>query len=345
LPLADKAQKIALIGSLGNTRERRNYVGNWSMDYKEEDIVTLSEGLKQLYPESEIIYETGCKPYGDCPDSMISQAVVAAQSADVVVLAIGEDGYMSGECASRTDISLPGNQEVLIDALAQTGKPVVAVVFAGRPMVLTPVLDQLDAVLYAWQPGTMGGLAIADLLSGTFNPSAKLTMTFPRHQGQIPIYYNQLPVGRPRLGPEDDRWGVSKWSDELNEPLFPFGFGLSYTQFEYSNLRLSKNAFSLQDSILISVDVENTGSIDGEEIVQLYVRDLVGSVVRPLKELKGFERVMIKKGIKRTLQFVLRATDLAFYNQDMELNTEVGELKIMVGGSSDDYLETSFEIF
>jgi beta-glucosidase len=345
LPLADKAQKIALIGSLGNARERRNYVGNWSMDYKEEDIVTLSEGLKQLYPKSEIIYETGCKPYGDCPDSMIYQAVVAAQSADIIILAIGEDGYMSGECASRTDITLPGNQEALIDALASTGKPLVAVVFAGRPMVLTPVLDQMDAVLYVWQPGTMGGLAIADLLSGSFNPSAKLTMTFPRNQGQIPIYYNELPVGRPRLGPEDDRWGISKWSDELNEPLFPFGFGLSYTQFEYSNLSLSEISISLNDSILVSVDIKNTGNFDGEEIVQLYVRDLVGSVVRPLKELKGFDRVLIKKGEKRTVQFVLRTTDLAFYNQDMELKTEVGEFIIMVGGSSDDYLEAGFEIY
>lgn len=345
LPIKDKVQKIALIGPLANTRERRNYIGNWSMDYKEEDIITLFDGLKKLYPQSEIIHETGCNPFGDCPKHMISKAVTASQSADIIILAIGEDGYMSGECASRADISLPGNQEDLIDALSKTGKPLVAVIFGGRPMVLTPVIDQLDAVLYAWQPGTLGGLAIADLLSGSFNPSAKLTMTFPRHQGQIPIYYNELPVGRPRLGPEDDRWGISKWSDELNEPLFPFGFGLSYTQFEYSNLSLSENFISLNDSILVSVDLKNTGNFDGEEIVQLYVRDLVGSVVRPLKELKGFDRVLIKKGEKRTVQFVLRATDLAFYNQDMELKTEVGEFIIMVGGSSDDYLEAGFEIY
>ncbi len=344
LPLSNNYKTIALIGSLADSRENNNMVGNWSCDSKRNDIVTLYDGLKEIFPGSHIVKSEGSKAYGICPENLISAAVSVAQQADLVILAIGEEGYSSGECASRVDISLPGNQEALIEAVAATGKPVVAVIFAGRPMVLTPVIDKLQAVLYVWQPGTMGGLAIADVLSGAYNPSGKLTMTFPRHQGQVPIYYNQLSVGRPRLGPEDKRWGVAKWSDELNEPLFPFGFGLSYTSFSYSNLKLSKNRINRTDSLLISVDVRNTGEKDGEEVVQLYTHDVLGSVVRPVKELKGFKKIMLRKGELKTVSFTIHPADLAFYTIDMSHKAESGDFKVFVGGCSDGGLEAVFAL-
>jgi beta-glucosidase len=342
LPLSLKYKKIALLGPIADSRENNNYIGTWSCDSHKEDVVTLYQGLKTVFSESQIIMSEGCKAYGDCPSGLISRAVEIARQSDVIVLAIGEDGYMSGECSSRVDISLPGDQEKLIEALAATGKPIVAVIFAGRPMVLTPVIEKLQAVLYAWQPGTMGGIAIADILSGTYNPSAKLTMSFPRHQGQIPIYYSQLPVGRPRLGPGDNRWGVSKWSDELNEPLFPFGFGLSYTTFDYSGLQLSRTKLHTSDSLIVNITIKNTGRFDGEEIVQLYVHDRLGSVVRPVKELKGFKKIWLKKGEEKEVSFILKPSDLKFYTLNMEYKTEPGKYTIMVGRNSEDFLETEF---
>jgi beta-glucosidase len=342
LPLSTKYKKIALLGPIADSRENNNYVGSWSCDSHKEDVVTLYQGLKTVFSESQIIMSEVCKAYGDCPSGLISRAVEIARHSDIIVLAIGEDGYMSGECSSRVDISLPGNQEELIDAIAATGKPIVAVIFAGRPLVLTPVIEKLQAVLYAWQPGTMAGLAIADILSGAYNPSAKLTMSFPRHQGQIPIYYSQLPVGRPRLGPGDKRWGVSKWSDELNEPLFPFGFGLSYTTFQYSGLKLSNTKMHSNDSLIVKITIKNTGQFDGEEIVQLYVHDRLGSVVRPVKELKGFKKIWLNKGESKEVSIILKPADLKFYTLNMEYNTEPGKYTIMVGRNSDDLLETEF---
>ncbi|MEP7231250.1 MAG: glycoside hydrolase family 3 N-terminal domain-containing protein [Ginsengibacter sp.] len=342
LPLSKNYKTIALIGSLADSRENNNMVGNWSCDTKRKDIVTLYDGLKEIFPATQIVKSEGSKAFGNCPDNMINTAVAVAEQADIVILAVGEEGYSSGECASRVDLSLPGDQEKLIEALAKTGKPIVAVIFAGRPLVLTPVIDKLQAILYVWQPGTMGGLAIADILSGAYNPSGKITMTFPRHQGQIPIYYNQLAVGRERLGPEDKRWGVSKWSDEINEPLFPFGYGLSYTSFAYSNLKLSKTAIDNMDSLIVNVDVKNTGDIDGEEVVQLYVHDLVGSVVRPLKELKGFRKIMLQKGESKTISFTIHPADLAFYTIDMSYKTEPGDFKVYVSSSSEGGLEAGF---
>jgi beta-glucosidase len=344
LPLSLNTKKIAVIGPQANSLENNNIVGNWSCDKRRQDIVTLYNGIKTIYPNSQIITEKGCLAYGNCPDDLIQRAVNAAKQADIVILAVGEDGYVSGECASRADISLPGNQEALIESVAKTGKPIVGVIFAGRPMVLTPVMDKLQAVLYVWQPGTMGGLAIADVISGAYNPSAKLTMTFPLQQGQIPIYYNELAVARPREGPNDTRWGISKWCDLVNEPLFPFGFGLSYTSFEYSNLKLSKTEIGSNDSLIVSVDIKNTGAFDGEEIAQLYIRDIIGSVVRPLKELKGFNKTMIMKGESKTISFTVKPSDLAFYTFDMSFKVEPGDFKIFVGGSSVGGLESAFKL-
>lgn len=344
LPLSKAIKKIAIIGPLADSGENNNVVGNWSMDAKQQDVVTLYDGMKEIFTNSQIIKAAGCMSYGNCSEEMISNAVAAAGQADIVILAIGEEGYSSGECASRVDISLPGDQERLIEAIAKTGKPIVAVIFAGRPLVLTPIIDKLHGILYAWQPGTMGGLAIADILSGAYNPSGKITMTFPRHQGQVPIYYNQLAVGRTRLGPEDKRWGVSKWSDELNEPLFPFGYGLSYTSFVYSNLKLSKTTINKKDSLIVNVDVKNTGDIDGEEVVQLYVHDVIGSVVRPLKDLKGFRKIMLQKGQSKTVSFTIHPADLAFYTLDMSYKTEPGDFKMYVGGCSDVGLEAAFAL-
>jgi beta-glucosidase len=264
---------------------------------------------------------------------------------------------MSGEAHSRASIDLPGQQTALIEAVAATGKPVIVVIMAGRPLTIEPILDHAHAVLYAWHPGTMGGPAIADLLFGLESPSGKLPVTFPRMVGQIPIHYAQKNTGRPatdescvhmnEVPPRAPQTSLGMTSFHLDagyKPLYPFGYGLSYGRFQYVKITTSHRSIPMGGSLDVSADLVNMGSYEGEEVVQLYVRDLVGSVTRPVKELKAFRRVRLKPGERRRISFHLSCDDLAFYNRDMQRVTEPGQFHVWIGGSSDAPLWSEFEI-
>jgi beta-glucosidase len=274
---------------------------------------------------------------------LIAEAVKVANQSDVIIAALGESAELSGESSSRTDLKIPEIQQELLDALLQTGKPVVLVLFNGRPLVLNNEKEKVPAILNVWFGGSETGNAIADVLFGDVNPSGKLTMTFPRNVGQIPIYYNHKNTGRP-LGNKDGKFEKfkSNYLDVRNEPLFPFGFGLSYTTFAYTNLKISKEKFTKNESITVSVDVTNTGNFDGKEVVQMYIRDLVGTVTRPVKELKGFEKVFIKKGETKTVSFTISEEDLKFYNSELDFVSEAGEFEIFVGTDSTTEMKLNF---
>jgi beta-glucosidase len=360
LPLK-KSGTIALIGPLAN--DKNNLLGVWAFSGDPQISIPVLEGLQNAAgSEAEIIYAKGANITDDpemaekanvfgvrieiderSPGEMIEEATAVAGKSDVVVAVVGEASDMSGEGSSRSDISLPESQKKLVRALAQIGKPLVLVIMSGRPLVLTEENDLATAILQVWHPGIEAGNAIADVLFGLYNPSAKLTLTFPRNVGQIPIYYSQKNTGRPATGEAFKKF-ESNYLDVPNSPLFPFGYGLSYTNFEYKNLALNKNTISGQEELGISVDVSNTGNYDGEEVVQLYVRDLVGSVTRPLKELKGFRKVFIGKGETKKVTFALRAEDLAFYRYDLSYGAEPGRFMVFVGGNSDTILAEEFRL-
>jgi beta-glucosidase len=280
-----------------------------------------------------------------------------ANKSDAVVVVVGEESFMSGEAHSRANINLPGNQEKLIDAVKATGKPLIVIVMAGRPLTIESVTEKVDALLYAWHPGTMGGPAIADLLFGIESPSGKLPVTFPRMVGQIPLYYSHKNTGRPATdetvvrmndvpvrAPQTSLGMTSFHLDAGFKPLFPFGFGLSYGEFQYAKITTSHSSIAIGKSIDIHADVLNTGEYAGEEVVQLYVRDLVGSVTRPVRELKGFQRAHLKPGEHQRICFTLHTSDLAFFNRNNELVTEPGKFHVWIGGSSDAHLWAEFEV-
>lgn len=344
LPLKNDLKTVALIGPMANDCEHDNYMGTWSAYGDKNDVVTIYDALKDRFGDDmEILTSEGCQPYGVTDDTMIQNAVEIAKQSDVVILAIGENGDMSGEAKSRTDITLPGDQEKLVNAILETGKPVVAVIFSGRPLVLTELAETIPAMLAVWQPGTMGGPAIVDVLFGECNPSGKLTMTFPRTLGQVPLYYNALNTGRPRHDDDDSRY-ISRYIDESNHPLYPFGYGLSYTTFEYSDITLNETQMKMDGTITVSVDVTNTGDVAGKEVVQLYIRDLVASVSRPVKELKAFEKIALESGETKTVTFELCAEDLKFHNADLEYVAEPGTFKVFVGTNSAEVKEAEFEL-
>ena len=334
LPLK-KGRKIALIGPLAANKSE--LVGSWSGAGNVDDCVSVLEGFG---PEQTpgTFYAKGCEMDGS-DKSGFAEAIRAAEQSDVVVVVVGEKAMMSGEATSRTDISLPGVQEDLILELCKTGKPVVVVLMNGRPIAIPRIAENATAILETWWLGTEAGNAIADVLFGRYNPSGKLPMTFPRSVGQVPIFYNEKSTGRP-FDP-NSKWS-SKYIDEANSPQWPFGFGLSYTTFEYKGLSATPETVVMRDApntqqakIRVSVQVKNTGSLAGEEVVQLYVRDLVGSVTRPVKELKGFQKIMLQPGETRELKFTLSEKELGFYRRDMTFGTEPGEYEIMVGGNSE----------
>jgi beta-glucosidase len=286
-----------------------------------------------------------------------SEALETAKNSDLVILFLGEESILSGEAHCRTNIKLPGNQEDLIKEISKLGKPIVLVILAGRPLALENILDDVDAILYCFHPGSMAGPAISDLLFGIESPSGKLPVTFPRVTGQIPIYYSHRNTGKPAtpesfihiddINPKAPQLSVGNTSFHLDTyftPLFPFGYGKSYTSFEYSNLKISAKEIKIDDEIEISADLSNTGNYTAEEVVQLYIRDLVGSVTRPVKELKGFKRIKLNPGEKKTVVFKLHTDELAFYNRKMKLVTEPGKFNVWIGGSSDTGLSTEFEI-
>lgn len=263
----------------------------------------------------------------------------------MIVAALGESAEFSGESSSRTNIEIPKVQKDLLKALLKTGKPVVLVLFTGRPLVLTEEDKTVAAILNVWFPGSEAGLAISDVLFGDVNPSGKLTATFPRSLGQVPIFYNYKNTGRP-LGNKEGKFEkfTSNYIDERNEPLYPFGYGLSYTTFSYDNLKLSADKMTITDSIFVTVDVINDGKYDGKEIVQLYIRDLVGSVTRPVKELKGFQKTTIKKGESKSIKFTITIEDLKFYNSDVNFVAEPGKFEVFAGTNSDTKFKTTFTL-
>jgi beta-glucosidase len=305
----------------------------------------VKEGVTNyLKNVSNVTFDQGVEIKSTKRDLM-QKALENAKNADVIVAIMGERENMTGEAASQTNIDLPGLQKEFLAELKKLGKPIVLVLLNGRPLTLTWEDENMDAILEAWWPGTRGGDAIAQTLFGANNPNGKLPMTFPRNVGQLPLYYNHKNTGRPYLGPTDpEQKYKSQYTDVSNAPLYPFGFGLSYTTFEYSNLKISSDKINFGEKLKVSVDVKNTGNYDGQEVVQLYVRDLVGSVTRPVKELKGFEKIALKKGESKTVSFEISSEDLKFYNIDMKNVAEAGSFEVFVGGNSDTDRKASFEL-
>ncbi|OWP62053.1 beta-glucosidase [Hymenobacter amundsenii] len=360
LPLK-KTGTIALIGPLA-TRQR-DMIGSWSGAGDWKQAVSLEQGIKNAVGNSvKIVTAQGANFTDDAQmiarlnehggelnvdprsaEEMIREAVQVAQSADVIVAAVGESQGMTGEAASRADIGLPGRQLELLKALKATGKPLVLVLMNGRPLTLPWEDQNADAILETWFAGSQAGNAIADVLFGSYNPSGKLTATFPQSVGQIPLYYNHKMTGRPYQGVALDKY-KSRYMDVSNDPLYPFGFGLSYTTFQYGKPELSTTSLAMNGTLEVKVTVQNTGNYDGEEVAQLYIRDMVGSISRPVKELKGFQKVMLKKGESRTLTFRLTPEDLKFYNNDLKFVAEPGDFQVFVGGNSRDVQTASFKL-
>jgi beta-glucosidase len=333
LPVNKKVKTIAVIGPLADSRE--NMLGGWSAAGQTDRCVTVLEALREKAGDSiRIIYQEGCS-ISSRSASGINSAVKAARKADFVILALGESQDMSGEASSRTNISLPGIQMDLARAVLGTGIPGVVVLFNGRPLTIEGLDSIAPAILEAWYGGIEAGHAVADILFGDVNPSGKLTMTFPRSVGQIPIFYNHKNTGRPIDPAMPDDYFKSRYKDSPNTPLYPFGFGLSYSRFEYSKVTMKKTSLTMGDRIEASVDITNSGSHDGEEIVQLYVRDRVGDVTRPVRELKDFRKVRIRKGETVTVTFNLPLSILSYYHQDMCYTYDPGEFELFIGTSSD----------
>ena len=336
LPLK-KSQKIALIGPFAN--DKRSLIGSWSAAGDWTKARPVFPAMEQYAP-GKITYSKGCN-ISDDSMQYFSLAIKAAREADVVVMCLGEQWDMTGEAASRAKLGLPGIQQTLFNRIQMLGKPVVVVLMNGRPLCIPEVDEKAAAILETWYLGTMAGPAIADVLYGEYNPGGKLTTTFPRMEGQIPIFYNMKNTGRPF---DANNKYTSKYLDAPNTPLYPFGYGLSYTTFSYSEVSLDKNEMKSGEKVRASVTVTNTGKYAGEETVQLYIRDMVGSMTRPVKELRGFKKITLKPGEKQTVTFDIDESLLAFYNHALEFRAEPGTFQVMIGGSSAQTNSASFEL-
>ena len=361
LPLK-KSGTIALIGPLADNQ--RNMLGTWNIRGEYNEDITVLQGIKNIAGNDvNVLYAKGANISDDStlvtnindfakeididssrtPQQMIDEAVATANKADVVIACLGEAADMTGEASSMSDIRLQQSQRNLLQALIATGKPVVVVLFNGRPMVLPWENKVATAILDVWFPGTEAGNAIADVLFGNYNPSGKLSATFPQNVGQIPIYYNHKNTGRP-LNPGDGHKFKSDYLDVTNEPLYPFGYGLSYTNFSFGDIRLSKTNISGTEGLTATVTVTNNGNYDGEEVVQMYLHDKVASITPPVKELKGFQKIMLKKGESKQVVFNINHSDLMFYDKDLKLITEPGEFDVMIGGNSRDVKMATFTL-
>ncbi len=337
LPLSNPG-KIAVIGPLADNH--LDMLGSWHAAGDYSRVVTLLEGLKKKFTNSEIMYTKGCDFYSD-DRSGFKEALDFAGKSDVVILAIGEDQEHSGEAASRSNIDIPGVQEDLAMALIKTGKPVVVLIMAERPLTFPELNEKAQAVIYAWHLGTRSGDALADILSGTYNPSGKLVMSIPRNVGQVPVYYNAKSTGRPF---DPFYKYTTKYIDVPNGPLYPFGYGLSYTSFEYGNIELSDTIMGINDTIKVSMSIRNTGNFDGQEIVQLYIRDMVASITRPVKELKAFKKIFLQQGDEETIQFAITVEDLKFINGNLDYIAEPGDFKVLIGPDSQRLKEAGFTL-
>lgn len=355
LPFTDKVKTVAVVGPMADAPYEQ--MGTWVFDGEKEHTQTPLKAIREMYGDKvNVIFEPGLAYSRDKNVAGIAKAVNAARRADVVVCFVGEESILSGEAHSLANLDLQGAQSQLIKSLAATGKPVVTVVMAGRQLTISDEVEASDAVLYSFHPGTMGGPAIADILFGKVNPSGKTPVTFPRMTGQAPIYYAHNNTGRPanptemlidEIPVEAGQTSVgcrSFYLDAGNSPLFPFGYGLSYTNFEYSDLKLASDKFTVDGEVNVSVNLKNAGKYDGTEVVQLYVQDKVGSVTRPVKELKAFQRVELKAGESKTVTFTLPVSDLAFWRYDMTYGVEPGDFKLWVGTNSAEGLSADFTV-
>lgn len=358
LPLKQSGT-VAVIGPLADSPE--NMFGTWSFPATKTNATSVIKGLKETMGDKvNFLYARGANfadstlarnamvyggPSWDTRDdaAMLNEALSVAAKADVIVAALGESSEMSGESASRSDITIPHTQQKLLQALLQTGKPVVLLLFTGRPLALTWEQEHVPAILNAWFPGSEAGYAVADVLFGTVNPGGKLSVTFPKNVGQVPLYYSHKNTGRPL----DGKWFAkyrSNYLDVDNDPLYPFGFGLSYTTFSYGGISLSQKQIKTGETLTATVKVTNTGKTAGEETVQLYIRDMVGSITRPVKELKGFKKVSLQPGESKDVRFTISVKDLQFYNSDLKLVAEPGDFKVFIGGNSRDVKEADFTL-
>ena len=361
LPLK-KSGTIALIGPLADAKE--NMTGTWSVAAENDKSIALLTGLKNgAGSRAKILYAKGSNLTADsaleeratmfgkslkrdkrAADVILKEALAIANQSDVIVAALGESAEMSGESSSRTNIEIPEIQQELLKALLKTGKPLVLVLFTGRPLALKWEDENVPAILNVWFGGSEAGDAISDVLFGDVNPSGKLTATFPQNVGQVPIFYNHKNTGRPLA---EGKWFQkfrSNYLDVSNEPLYPFGYGLSYTTFKYGDIKVSKSTFKPGETITVNITVTNSGSIQGKEVVQLYIRDMVGTITRPVKELKGFQKIQLKAGESKTVSFKITEEDLKFYNSDLKFVAEPGEFKLFIGTNSRDVKETSFSL-
>jgi len=350
LPLSDD-QTVAVIGPLADAPV--DQMGTWSMDGKADAVVTPLKAFRGMLGKENVQYVAGLDSSRDTSEKGFDDAVVAANQSDAVVLFLGEEEILSGEAKSRAFLDLPGAQEALVEAIAELDKPIVAVIMAGRPLTFPDVEKHVDAILYAWHPGTMGGPAIADLVFGNESPSGRLTTTFPRTVGQVPIYYAHKNTGRPPqprdtavpLGtPLDPQGFTSKYLDVDITPKYPFGFGLTYASFDYENLKISPEWMTKDGVITVSADITNSGEEQATEVAQLYIRDLFASATRPVKELKGFKRVTLDPGETKTVSFQLNAKDCGFYGPENEFVVEPGDFKVWIGWDSAHGLEGEFKI-
>ncbi len=346
LPISKSVKTIAFIGPM--VKEYKANMGFWAVELPEvkydQWVVSQWDGLQnKVGKNTKLLYAKGCDVTGDNKDGF-AEAVETAKQADVVILSIGERHDMSGEAKSRSDIHLPGVQEDLVKAVMATGKPVVVLINAGRPLVFNYTADNVPAILYTWWLGTEAGNAIANVLFGDYNPSGKLPMTFPREVGQVPIYYNHFSTGRPAKDENSTNY-VSAYIDLKNSPKFPFGYGLSYTTFDYSGLKLSSTKIKSNETIKVSFQLKNTGKVAGEEVAQLYLKDKFGSVVRPVLELRDFQKVKLNAGETKTIEFTIDKEKLSFYNNKLEWVAEPGDFEVMIGTSSADIkLRSDFEL-
>jgi beta-glucosidase len=351
LPLKKSGQKIALIGALAN--DKNSPLGSWRIASDDYTAVSVLEGMQQ-YKDNQLTFEKGADltvgktafvdelVFNTTDKTGFDAAKKAAAYADVVVMVLGEHGFQSGEGRSRTNLDLPGVQQELLEEIYKVNPNIVLVLNNGRPLALPWATTHIPAIVEAWHLGTQTGNAVAQVLYGDYNPSGKLPMSFPRNVGQVPIYYNNYNTGRPVNSDKNVFW--SHYTDVEKTPLYPFGFGLSYTTFDYKNLKINKTAFAKGEPVVVSVDISNSGNYDGKEVAQLYIQDVAASLARPIKELKGFELVALKKGETKTVTFTLTDKELGFFDNEGNYLVESGAFKIRIGGSSDTGLESGFEL-
>lgn len=359
LPL-EKDKKVAIIGPY---HDETSTLGMWAIKGDVKDTITLKEGINKISEAdhhqfcrgSHLLEKGSTQSLGKyeeqipnepiSQDELIEEAVKVAENVDIVILALGESIYQSGEGGSRTDLTLPKPQQELFESIRALNKSLITIIYSGRPLILTDVEKQSNALIQAWFPGTMGGEALARILYGVTNPSGKLSMSFPRSMGQIPVYYSELNTGRPNLAENGFYRFASRYIDESNQPLYPFGYGISYTTFRYKNISLNKKQMTHHDELIVTVEVENVGNYDGDEIVQLYLKDRFGSTARPIKILKDFKKVFIKKGETKSISFTIVEEQLKIYRNDMSYASELGQFDVFIGSNSEDLpLKETFEL-